>query len=350
MSEDKTPDNTPSPLPAKPSARSSVNLVRICGVLLLALAVYMYIHDVSANSRRIQAAEAVHNVATAPTAQIAVCTEPQAAHGDQVWEIVQSPVVVSNLLARLAAASPDRPSSLPSFDREYELMLVQTNHARSHLRVRRVAGSDDLWVFLRELRHAPDPKETQPAFVEFEPVIVTGLGTLFDEFDAHRTLIDAQFRDGAQTAYTNLSLRAGAHGFTEEDVADVPAALRKTAGFPLRAATVSTEIVPVPRTPTPPLSKEALEKLPELLAAAGPAELPNPIEGTEFILRLFLEDGHFVNLRIAVPDNAPQDAFVGFLDFVTTQDGHTTPVPSAPALVPGLGALLAPPPATPAAE
>ena len=350
MSDDKTPDNTPSPLPAKPSARSSVNLVRICGFLLLALAVYMYVHDVSTNSRRIQAAQAVRNVASAPTAHVAVCTEPQAAHGDQVWEIVQSRVVVSNLLSRLAAASPDRPSSPPSFDREYELMLVQTNHARSHLRVRRVAGSDDLWVYLRELRHAPEPKDAQPTFVEFEPVIVTGLGPLFDEFDAHRNLIDAQFRGGAQTAYTNLSLRAGAHGFTEEDVADVPAALRKTAGFPLRAATVSTEIVPVPRTPTPPLSKEAIDDLPALLAAAGPAEPPGSINGTEYLLRLFLEDGHFVNLRVAVTYKDPQNAFVGFLDFVTTSDGRVLPVPSAPALVPGLGALLSPPPADSPAE
>ena len=106
----------------------------------------------------------------------------------------------------------------------------------------------------------------------------------------------------------------------------------------------------MPRAPTPPLSKEAIEDLAALLAAAGPAELPDPINGTEYLLRLFLEDGHFVNLRVAVPDNNPQNAFVGFLDFVTTSDGRVIPVPSAPALVPGLGALLSPPPADSPAE
>ena len=345
MPDDNTPDSK-SPAPAKPAARRSVNLVRVCGVLLLAIAVLMYVRDVGSNNRRIQAAEAVRNVASPPMAQLAVCTAPQASRRDQIWEIVQAPAAVSNLLARLAAASPDRPSSPPSFDREYELMLVQTNHARSHLRVRRVAGADVLWVSLLELRHAPDAQDAPPSFVEFEPAIVTGLGPLFDEFDAHRSLIETQLRDGA---YQNLPLRAGMHGFTEEDVGDIPAALRKTAGFPLRGATVSTEIAPMPRAPTPSLPKEAVQRLPELFAAAAPANLPDPIEGSECLLRLFLEDGHFITLRVAVPDSAPQDAFVGFLDFVTMEDGRIAPVPSAPALVPGLGELLTPLPDAPTA-
>lgn len=333
-----------SDAPATPPARakSPVNLVRLCGLLLLTLALFLYVHDVSANSRRTKAAQAVRDVAASPTVQVAICTNPQELRRDEVWELVRDPADVSNVLNRLASAEPERRAGEPAFDRVYEIMLVQTNHARSYLRAHRTAGSDELWVSLLEPRRAPDAKEGEPPFIEFEPARVTGLGALLDRFDSHAVPTAAELRAAAsrQTAYTNLLFRAGPNGFAAEEIADVPASLRKVADLPLEAAALSTSLRPAPRNPAADLPLSVAALLPDLLRAAQPAEVPGNIEGTDCLLTLFFKDGRFVHLRAALPDAAPADALVGFLEFVSGENGEIRPVPSAPALVPGLGTLL----------
>ncbi len=340
MNDEHTDSSSPSPK-APSAARPSIPLMRICGVLLLALAVYLYAHDVSANSRRAKAAEAVRNVASAPTIQVAICTNPQPQRKDEVWEIVRDRACASNILAHLAAAEPKARSDGHVMERVYEIMLVQTNHASSYLRARRIPGSDELWVSLLQPRRVPDAKEGEPPFIEFDPAVVTGLGKLFDEFDTHNVPTAEQLRAAAQTAaYTNLPLRADTGFFTEEEVADVPAALRKVAGLPLQATSVSDTLLPAGPTPVSTLPPALGERIRQSLLGAQSTETPKTLEGTECLLRMFLANGRCVNLRIAVPDATPDDALVGFLEFVHEDDNTLRLVPSPAALVPGLGALI----------
>ena len=71
------------------------------------------------------------------------------------------------------------------------------------------------------------------------------------------------------------------------------------------------------------LAPETLPALAAALAAAEPSDLPEggTVEGTDGTILLFLEDGFLAMLRAAVPDETPDDALVGFREFVVTAVG-----------------------------
>jgi hypothetical protein len=240
------------------------------------------------------------------------------------------PDAVPLFLARLAAAEAGAPPK--DADREYAFSLVLTNHVRALLRGVRAPGSDELWVSLREPAAPGAADGAAPAFREWPPALVTGLGALLDRADA-----------GALPAPVPvLPRRAGDHGFDEAALADTAASLRHLATLPAARA----QYAPGGGAPRD-VPAGSLPALVAALAAAEPAELPEggSIEGNDGTLSLFLEDGFLALLRAAIPDAAPDDAIVGFVELALPADGGDPRLDvSAPARVPGLGKILAPAP------
>ena len=294
--------------------------VRLLGALLIAAAVALHVSNVRSARSRAQGADALRALAAMPALQLGI--QVPGAEGARGFQICP-PDAVPPFLARLAAAEPGEPPKDASL--EYGFSLVLTNHVRALLRGVRAPGSDELWLSLREA--APDGGKD--SFRDWPPALVTGVGALLDRADAGRLSTPV------------LARRAGDHGFDEASLADTAASLRHLATLSAERA----QFVPAGGTARD-LAPETLPALAAALAAAEPSELPEggSIEGTDGTLLLFLEDGFLAMLRAAVPDETPDDALVGFREFVVTADGDAPRLSvSAPARVPGLGKLLAAP-------
>ena len=298
--------------------------IRILGALLIAAAVALHVYNVRSARARAQGAAALRELAAAPALQLGI----RAGAADfQIWP----PDAVPFFRARLAAAKPGAPPKDASL--EYEFSLVLTNHVRALLHAVRAPGSDDLYVSLREPAKTGAANAAAAAFRDWPPALVTGLGILLDYADAGTLSVPVLVR------------RTGDHGFDQASLADTAASLRHVAALPAKRA----RFIPAGGRARD-LPADSLPALAAALAAAEPAELPEggSIEGNDGTLLLFLDDGFVAMLRAAVPDEAPDDALVGFREIAATP-GPGAPPPrldvSAPARVPGLGRLLLPSPA-----
>ena len=294
--------------------------VRALGALLLAAAVALHVFNVRSARARAQGAGVLRTLAAMPALQLGVHAPGTAAAQD--FQLCP-PDAVPLFLARLAEAEPGTPPKDASL--EYGFSLVLTNHVRALLHGVRAPASDELWLSLREAA----PEGGEGSFRDWPPALVTGLGALLDRADAGRLSAPVLVR------------RAGEHGFDAASLADTAASLRHLAALPAERA----QFVPA-GGPARDIPAEALPALAAALAASEPSELPEggSIEGTDGTLLLFLDDGFLAMLRAAVPDEAPDDAFVGFRELVVPEDGSAPRFGvSAPARVPGLGKLLAAP-------
>jgi len=300
-------------------------LVRVLGALLIAAAVALHVLNVRAARSRAQGAAVLRGLAAAPALQLGVRAD--AASGAAGFQLCP-PDAVPLFLARLAEAEPGTPPKDAA--RGYEFSLVLTNHVRALLRAVRAPGADELYVSLREPAAPGAGGAEPPAFRDWPPALVTGLGALLDRADAGRLSVPL------------LARRAGDHGFDESMLADTAASLRHLASLPAKRA----QLVPAAGGAPRDLPAGAIPALASALAAAEPAELPEggTIEATDGSLLLFLDDGFLAMLRVAVPDDAPGDALVGFRELAVPADGGAPRLDvSPPARVPGLGALLAAP-------
>ena len=296
-----------------------IPLVRVLGAMLIAAAVALHVFNVRSARERAQGAAVLRGLAAAPALGLGVRAGGAAPR-------IGPPDAVPRVHARHAEAEPGTPPKDATL--EYEFSLVLTNRVRARLRAVRAPGSDDLYVSLREPAKAG---AEDAAFRDWPPALVTGLGALLDRADAGRLSIPI------------LARRAGDHGFDEEALADTAASLRRLAALPAGRA----QFVPAGGAPRD-LAPGALPALAAALAAAEPAELPEggSLEGSDGTLLLFLDDGFLAMLRAAVPDDAPDDALVGFRELVVPEEGGAPRLDvSAPARVPGLGRILLPSPA-----
>ncbi len=299
--------------------------VRVLGALLIAAAVALHVFHVRTARTRAQGADVLRGLAAMPALQLGVQAGGEG--GGQGFQLCP-PDAVPLFLARLAAAEPGAPPK--GADREYAFSLVLTNHVRALLRGVRAPGADELWISLREPAAPGAADGAAPAFREWPPALVTGLGALLDRADAGRLSTPVLVR------------RAGDHGFDEAALADTAASLRHLATLPAERA----QYAPAGGAPRD-IPAESLPALAAALAAAEPAELPEggSIEGNDGTLMLFLGDGFLALLRAAVPDASADDALVGFVELARPADGGDLRFDvSAPARVPGLGTLLAPAP------
>lgn len=296
--------------------------IRVLGALLIAAAVVLHVLNVRAARTRAQGADALRALAAMPALQLGV----QAPGAEDVRGFqLCPPDAVPPFLARLAAAEPGEPPKDATL--EYGFSLVLTNHVRALLRGVRAPGSDELWLSLREAA----PEGGKESFRDWPPALVTGVGALLDRADAGRLSTPVLVR------------RAGDHGFDEATLADTAASLRHLAALPAERAQFASA-GGAPRD----LPAEALPALVAALAAAEPSDLPEggSIEGADGTLLLFLEDGFLAMLRAAIPDEAPDDALVGFREIEVPAEGGAPRLSvSAPARVPGLGGILLPSPA-----
>lgn len=301
-----------------------IPLVRLLGVLLIAAAVALHVFNVRSARERAQGAAVLRGLAAAPALQLGI----RAGAADiQIWP----PNGLPYFLGRLATARPGEPPKDAAL--EYEFSLVLTNHVRALLHAVRAPGSDDLYVSLREPAKTGAEDADAAAFRDWPPALVTGLGVLLDHADAGTLSVPVLVR------------RTGDHGFDEESLADTAASLRHVAGLPAKRA----QFIPAGGRARD-LPADSLPALSAALAAAEPAELPEggSIEGNDGTLLLFLDDGFVAMLRAAVPDEAPDDALVGFREIAAAPGpGALSPRldVSAPARVPGLGKILLPSPA-----
>lgn len=294
--------------------------VRVLGALLLAAAVALHVLHVRSSRARAQGADALRALAAMPALQLGIHAPGAAAAQD--FQLCP-PNAVPLFLARLAAAEPGAPPKGASL--EYGFSLVLTNHVRALLRGVRAPASDELWLSLREAA----PEGGDEAFRDWPPALVTGLGALLDRADAGRLSAPVLVR------------RAGDHGFDAASLADTAASLRHLATLPAERA----QFVPAGGEPRD-LPAESLAGIAAALAGAEPSELPDggSLEGSDGTLLLFLDDGFLAMLRAAVPDSAPGDAIVGFRELEIPEAGASPRLGvSAPARVPGLGAILAAP-------
>ena len=136
---------------------------------------------------------------------------------------------------------------------------------------------------------------------------------------------------------TNIVRSAPGYGFDDESRASTAKGLAVVAGMPIREVVLSVENEGTSNTVS---RLDDFASVLPLFAAATDAELPDgKIDGTPFALLVATEHPGLLFLRGAIPDAAPADAYLGFVEPVLTTNG---PVPtlSAPALVPGLGAAL----------
>ena len=299
-------------------------LVRVLGALLIAAAVALHVFNVRSARERAQGAAVLRGLAAAPALGLGVRAGGAAPR-------ICPPDAVPLFLARLAEAEPGTPPKDATL--EYEFSLVLTNRVRALLHAVRAPGSDDLYVSLREPAKTGAAGEgaDAPAFREWPPARVTGLGALLDGADA----------DSLPAPVPLLARRAGDHGFDEAALADTAASLRHLATLPAARA----QYAPAGGAPRD-LAPDALPAIAAALAAAKPAELPEggSIEGDDGLLLLFLDDGFAAMLRAAVPEDAPDDALVGFHEPAAPAEGEAPRLGvSAPARVPGLGKLLAAP-------
>lgn len=292
--------------------------IRILGALLIAAAVALHVFNVRSARRRAEGAGSLRVLAAVPALQLGVRAENAGPARD--FQICP-PDAVSLFLSRLAAAEPGAPPATATS--RYDFCLVLTNHARALLAASREPGSDDLWVSLRE----PAAKGAEGTFRTWPPALVTGLGPLLDRADAGRLSVPV------------LARRAGDHGFDEASLADTAASLRHLASLPAERA----QFLPAGGGPARDLPPETLAGIAAALSAAEPSDIPEnrTFEGRDGTLLLFLEDGFLAMLRAVVPDDAPDDALVGFRELGVPPEGGAPRLGvSAPARAPGLGKLL----------
>ena len=325
-------------------------LMRFTGALLVVAAVFLWHRDFRDAKRRSDAASALRYVANTSILGMGLRASPRQGGAEPALYEPCSPEVASNILVRLAMAEPVKTPKFDETANAYDMFLFLTNRARVFLRARRSVKSDETYVALLESRRNSGfgSNGGQFSLVECEPALVTGLGAIFDEIDSGdlsvlrsaRVILPPGFK-----AWTNLVRRAGVAGLDEESLKSTETALRaivssaKVVGCGLsEGAVVGREKSVVHR-----VGAETAAKVAQALAGAERAETPSgTIEGEEYGLVIAFDEGFAVNLRVAVADAEPQDALVGFVDFLAAGDGGEAPkaVVSAPARVSGLGALI----------
>ncbi len=334
------------PLPDKnerrPSLRSTV-LVRVIGLILVAAAVYLYFcSDKPAAQRRAYAAAMVSRIAAGavPAVGVRASLEPGATNEQARLYEPCSASVASNILDRLTKAEPAEIDVRAKFDESYDLYLVLTNHSSVAMHARRNSGSDDVFVSLSERRH--QQAGSDGGTVDSLPALVTGLGAIFDEISRGEFTDLREVRRGPAAvqsiSITNLPRRVGFHGFTEEAVGDTAAGLALVSGFNLRGIALPPTDK---RAPLAFLTPDLAEKVVAALAAAENSEPPAECSVDVFDIVLVLDDGYAVQLRVMRPEDAPADAYVGFVELDETGDAPKLKV-SPLAFSEGLGALLPP--------
>ena len=310
--------------------------LRLLGLLLLLVALALHIGHVRSGASRSQGADALRHVAALPALSLGIAAAPIPAKPDAAPAFQLCPPAAVDLFrTRLAQASAARPPADYEPARAYDFSLVLTNHVRALFHGTRAAASDELWLSLREpagSAPADAAPGAGPALREWPAACVTGLGNLLDLADEGRLSVVVPL----------LQPHPGDHGFTERDVADTAAMLRRLAALPFaRAEAVRADGSARPRA----LGPEAMPALAAAFSAAEPAALPPDgiIDGTDHTLLVFLEDGSVAMLRAAVPDDDPADALVGFRAVdADGASGETALATTPPARVPGLAALLVP--------
>ena len=321
--------------------------LRIVGVLLVVASVFLYAHDLSAGKRRASGAGAVRYVAGASVLGMGLRAAPEEGAAERPIYEPCSPEIASNILARLAEAEPVKTPSFGEEYKAYDLFLFLTNRTRVFMRARREPGSDVSFVSLREPRRTSGfgAKDETFAFAEFPPALVTGLGGVFDEIDsgALSSLRGARVMPGSGfKAWTNLVRRAGVAGLTEESLSSTWASLRAIAGGAEISGAGLVSGAGGAGKGFSPLAKESVAAAVEALKTAESAgDVSGTFEGDEYALVLVLADGHAVNLRVAVREDDPENALVGFLDAARAEEGGAPHlVVTEPALVHGLGGVL----------
>lgn len=318
--------------------------VRLVGLVLVALAVLLHVRQSSEQRNREIGATKVRDSAAAGVIGLGLRATPEESGREPIFEPC-SRDVASNILARLSAAASTREDP-PANARSYDLFLLLPDRARAYLRVLRAPGSGTAFVALRSVQRSG----AAPVELDCLPALVEGLGPVLDELDSGE---GPSLRQAAELPNINdwkvVSRDAPELNLPESDRVSTAASLRALSSMEIAALGVASETasgrVQVAMSL---VVARALEDALAAFAKAEDVEKPaGTIEGRGCSAAIFMKDKVRLTLMVAIPDDSPEDALVGFVEAVSAPgEGESGARPahevSPPARVPGLGAVLAP--------
>ncbi len=308
---------------------------RILGLALLVAAILLHVRQAGQNRRRQVGAANVAAIAKSGVIGMGLRAVPAPGASEPLFEPC-SATAVSNILTSLSEAVATRREP-GAGAKEYDLFLFLADRSRAFLRVRRDAASPDVFVDLRSLHKPGEPAKQWDAL----PAMVAGLGSVFDEIDSGSgdSIRAARLLPSPQ-AWAPVSRTPGEHGQTTESVASTALSLRALAQSDLDTIGIVSASVEEGKSPEAimMIAGEAFNSTLSALAGAEDVEKPaEKIEGEPCVAFAFFRDKTRFTLRIVIPDDASDDALVGFIE----SDAGVASV-SAPARVAGLGKILLP--------
>lgn len=332
------PDNSDVPVS---ESKVSKFPFRFVGLILIAAAVLLHVRQSSEQRNRELGAAKVRQSAAAGVLGLGLRAVPDGASREPIFEPC-SREVASNILACLSAAAPTRDAP-PDGAKTYDLFLLLPDRARAFLRAQRAPGDDSAFVALRSVQRSG----ASPVELDCVPAVVEGLGAFFDELDtgeggALRKTVELPNLEH----WKSVSRDAPEFSLSPEERSSTASSLRAVIAKGVAAIGVSSGR----STPDSPVAMSLLvgQALSDAIATFANAEdVDNPsptIDGRGCSAAIFATDKVRLALMVAIPDESPNDALVGFIE--TTDNGGPDGRPSAtvspPARVPGLGAVIAP--------